>query len=344
MRSGLVNSPGPYARRMPFSVICITQRGGVARRAGTVIQITFSSASRRLGFADTPEAPMKRFCFLALLMVLSSSADAGNSLSFVVGGHRIRIEAPRHCRSPSCVSVSVPGIHQTRRWNDRSVDDDRDTAAPANPAVAAPPPVPAITAASGPAPVAPAAAVSPPVIFRPAAAATQEAAAPPQVQPARVTLPPLPPVQKQAEAVRPGPDAVPQLSRVSHQVQDEPADTPVGDWRTEGKGSVRIAACGRALCGYLLNSSSNDKGEAVLINMKPGKVSGKTDPQWTGSVYSHGSGDIYYGRIVMEGANSLRVEACALGRFYCSANVWSRIGAPSPRLISSRQVAPEPRS
>jgi hypothetical protein len=62
------------------------------------------------------------------------------------------------------------------------------------------------------------------------------------------------------------------------------------------------------------------------------------------SVYSHGSGDTYYGRIVMQGSNSLRVEACALGRFYCSANVWSRIGAPSTRLISSRQVASEPRS
>ena len=98
----------------------------------------------------------------------------------------------------------------------------------------------------------------------------------------------------------------PQIARVSHDTEAD-ADTPIGDWQTEGKGSVRITRCGNALCGYVLNASSNDKGEAVLINMKP-----KTNTQWTGSVYSHGSGDIYYGTIDMKGANTLRVEACAL--------------------------------
>ena len=34
---------------------------------------------------------------------------------------------------------------------------------------------------------------------------------------------------------------------------------PVGDWQTEGKGLVRIAKCGDALCGYVLNSSSNTR-------------------------------------------------------------------------------------
>ena len=52
---------------------------------------------------------------------------------------------------------------------------------------------------------------------------------------------------------------------------------------------MRIAECGRALCGYVIGSS-NEKGEAILINMKP-----KTDSQWTGSVYSQDSGDTYYG-------------------------------------------------
>lgn len=51
---------------------------------------------------------------------------------------------------------------------------------------------------------------------------------------------------------------------------DEPADTPVGDWQSEGSnGAIRIERCGRALCGYALKSSSSDKGEAVLVNMKP---------------------------------------------------------------------------
>ena len=93
-----------------------------------------------------------------------------------------------------------------------------------------------------------------------------------------------------------------------------------------------------ALCGYVLNSSSNDRGEAVLINMKP-----KNDRQWTGSVYSHGSGDTYYGTMDIKGANTLRVEACALGRFYCSGNNWSRIVGRPESLISSRQSSAAPR-
>ena len=35
---------------------------------------------------------MKRFCFLAVLIALSSSAYAGGSISFSVGGHRVHIE------------------------------------------------------------------------------------------------------------------------------------------------------------------------------------------------------------------------------------------------------------
>jgi len=89
----------------------------------------------------------------------------------------------------------------------------------------------------------------------------------------------------------------------------------------------------------VLNSSSNDKGEAVLVNMKP-----KSENQWTGNVYSHSSGDNYYGTMDMKGHNTLRVEACALGRFYCSGNNWSRINAKAESLISSRQNSAEPRS
>ena len=72
---------------------------------------------------------MKRFLYLVVLMALSSSAHAGNSFSFVVAGHRVIIEAPRDCSSPSCVSVSIPGIYQARggRDGDDDTDDTSDT-------------------------------------------------------------------------------------------------------------------------------------------------------------------------------------------------------------------------
>ena len=101
----------------------------------TVIQITFATASGRLVFRKTGRLSMKRFFYLVVLMALSSSAHAGSSFSFVVGGHRIRIEAPRDCNSPSCVSVSIPGIYETRGGRDRydDIDDASDAAAPAKP-------------------------------------------------------------------------------------------------------------------------------------------------------------------------------------------------------------------
>jgi hypothetical protein len=285
---------------------------------------------------------MKRFYLLAVLMALSPSAYAGSSISFSVGGHRIHIEASSHCRSTSCASVSVSGIYDSRRKHDRFDDDDATPVKPASPAprLISPPAPPASN------PPAPTVVVStPPAVYRPAAAVTQTAAAPPpppRVQQAAIPLPPPPPVQQVAIPVPPPPPApvaAPQVSRVSHEVEQEAADTPVGDWQTEGKGAVRIVRCGTALCGYILNSSSDDRGEAVLINMKL-----KTDARWTGNVYSHDSGDTFYGTMDLKTPNTLRVEACALGRFYCSGNNWSRISGRAESLMTSRQVLAAPRS
>jgi uncharacterized protein (DUF2147 family) len=274
---------------------------------------------------------MKRLYFLAALMAFIPSAHAGSSISFSVGGHRIHIEASPHCRSTSCASVSV----DSRRKGDRF---DDDSAAPVKPA----PPAPqTVTPSAPPANVQPAQTIvasPPPAVYKPAAAATQTVAAPPPpppVQQVAIPVPPPPPIAAPAEAVRP---ASP-IARVSNEVAQEEADSPVGDWQTEGRGAVRIAKCGNALCGYVLNSSSDDRGEAVLINMKP-----KNDTQWTGSVYSQDSGDTYYGTMDMKTSNTLRVEACALGRFYCSGNNWSRITGRAASLMTSRQVLAAPRS
>jgi Uncharacterized protein conserved in bacteria (DUF2147) len=276
---------------------------------------------------------MKRFCFLAALTLFSPSAYARDQVSFVVAGHRIHIEASRSCRSPSCASISISGIYESRRKQER-LDDDRDAAPPmkapetvASVAVAPPASNPVVQ------PVAPAAA---PPVFKPAAVAIQEVVPTPPPPP---PPPAAPPIDRPAEAARPAPPVAPPAAKVSRVPEEDRADTPIGDWQTEGKGAVRIAPCGGALCGYVLNSSSDDKGEAVLINMKP-----KSNSKWAGNVYSHDSGDTYYGTMEMTGPYTLRVEACALGRFYCSGNVWGRIAAKPERLISSRQSSQEPRS
>jgi uncharacterized protein (DUF2147 family) len=89
-----------------------------------------------------------------------------------------------------------------------------------------------------------------------------------------------PPIQVRTDAARPAPATAPGISRISRDVDNAPAETPLGDWQTEGnKGPVRIVRCGRALCGHLLNPSSNDNGELVLINMKP-----KAAALWSGNI------------------------------------------------------------
>jgi uncharacterized protein (DUF2147 family) len=277
---------------------------------------------------------MKQLCFLAVLMLLGSSAHAG-AISFKIGDHRVHIESSRHCRSTSCASMSVSRSLNWRHKRDRH-DDDRDEAVLAKPAPqTVSPPAP-------PSEPPKAIAASPPAVYTPAASMMQIVAAPPPpptpppapppAQQASIPLPPPPTPAKPAETVQPALQA----ERVSRQAEEGPSNSPIGDWQTEGKGRVRIGKCGSALCGYVLNSSSNEKGEAILINMKP-----KTERQWTGGVYSQDSGETYYGTMSMTGVDTLRVEACALLRFYCSGNNWSRITrrADGPSMVSA-----EPRS
>jgi uncharacterized protein (DUF2147 family) len=119
--------------------------------------------------------------------------------------------------------------------------------------------------------------------------------------------------------------AAPRLASGSSE-SDDFADTPLGDWQTEGKnGLVRIEACGASLCGYVLNPSTREKGEVILVNMKP------KFETWSGTIFSRSSGNSYYATVRMKEADTLRVEACALGKFFCSGNNWVR-------LAQARQV------
>jgi uncharacterized protein (DUF2147 family) len=305
---------------------------------------------------------MTRFYALAVLMLLGSPAYAGDSFSFVIGGHHIHVERSRHCNSASCVSVSIPGIYEKRARRDRYDDEFRDAPPPAPvtasaaPAVAAPqvsqpqvsqppvtpaPPVACAPAAAPPRPVAPqVVAAAPPQVLPPQVQPVTTAAVPqpaPSLAPAAVAPSPPPAIARPAD-VAPPPVAAPRISKVVHRVEEAP-DSPLGDWQTEGhKGYVRIEPCGQALCGYVLDASTNAKGETVLIDMKS-----KTSSEWSGNIYSRNSGNTYYATMTLKGPDSLQVEACALGKFFCSGNAWTRIAKPE-RLVTYRHVSTEPRS
>jgi uncharacterized protein (DUF2147 family) len=183
------------------------------------------------------------------------------------------------------------------------------------------PPPPALPAAAPPQPIGP-----PP---------------PPKVEPVKTMQaePPRPVEPPVAAKPVPVPAPLPQTSKVSQQTEEVPADTPLGDWQTEGnKGTVRIERCGPAMCGYLLNLASSTKGDTILINMKP-----KSGMAWSGNIYSRSSGATYYSTMSMKGPNTLRVEACALGRFFCSGNDWTRTDKAA-KLITYQPTSTTPPS
>jgi uncharacterized protein (DUF2147 family) len=313
---------------------------------------------------------MKRFSYALVLMLLSSTAHA-RDYSFSIGGHRIHVEAARHCRSLSCLSWSEVGARRAHR-----ADDDGVMPAPAAPApVTRPLPV---------APACPPAAVTPPApaVVAPAPSIVTPAPAPaalPAARPAETTAslalpkPASPRIELAAADARPVPKTGTIIDKpdatMDATVTGKPAETPdwardwsppkdapairaevkraksvvhadesaIGDWQTK-KGLIRIETCGAALCGYVLNQASNTTGETVLSNMKP-----NNDTQWSGDIFSRASGNTYHARMTLKQPDTLWVEACAIGRLFCSGNAWTRLPG-SDDLITSRDLPATPRS
>jgi uncharacterized protein (DUF2147 family) len=247
---------------------------------------------------------MKKLAIVAALLLATTTAYAGNSISFEVNGHTIRVEAPRNCQALSCLQISgISGSDfgsKSKRFDDSNYDDDNNVTAntdqPATKSRRAPVAQTAAPIAQAPAQVAPA----PAPVVAPVAAPVATTAAP-------VSEPAAPAV---VASNSPAPAA-------RNDVDPAPAapTTPVGIWSTEGnKGRVRVEPCGDNLCGYAVTS-----GEKILINMKP------SDSKWTGRIHDPDSGRNYDSTITMKGPNALRVQGCAFGGMFCGGQTWSRV-------------------
>jgi uncharacterized protein (DUF2147 family) len=235
---------------------------------------------------------MKKLYIIAALLMASTAAHAGNSLSFEIEGHKIRIEAPKNCAELSCLKISAPSLSGFKGFN--SNNDDNDVADNSNlPAQNTAPAVPATT----PQPVAP--------LASPASATTVASTAPPPVanDVAPAIAAPIAAPLPQPAPVAAAPAAAPAIT------------TPLGIWATEeNKGDVRIEPCGHNLCGYAAKT-----GERILINMKP------SDGKWTGQIHDPDSGRNYDSTIAMKGTNLLKVQGCAFGGMFCGGQTWKRI-------------------
>ena len=247
---------------------------------------------------------MKKLTIIAALLIASSAAHAGNSISFDVNGKHVRVELPTNCDALSCLKISAPGLSgsdfgfKSKRFDDDDNQVDNSTRnAPSQNVAAAP-------AVQVPAPKT----VAPVANNAPAAPTTMASTAP--VAPAPVTskVAPAAPVA--------APLAVAPAAQAPVAAAPAPAaTTPLGIWATEeNKGNVRIEECGQNLCGYAVKT-----GVKILISMKP------SGAKWTGQIHDPDSGSDYDSTIAMKGPNALKVQGCAFGGMFCGGQTWKRI-------------------
>jgi uncharacterized protein (DUF2147 family) len=267
---------------------------------------------------------MRKLFAIAAFLLASSAAQA--QYTFEYGGRTIYVDPDRGI-------VSIPGVYDNsgRKAKRSRNDQDSDRPRKQTPQEAKIDPQ---APAAGPAQTeqAPAAARTSP---ESSTATTEPSTATTNVAPADTAtstqLPasaPAPQVQQDAAPAQPAPAPVVATAPVSTPMQKQQtpdpatsATTPLGVWLTEQKeGKVRIEQCGANLCGYSVDAKSNQNGEKVLINMKPGK-----DSKWSGRIFDPNSGSTYDSTIALKGSDNLRVQGCAFGGMFCGGQTWTRL-------------------
>jgi uncharacterized protein (DUF2147 family) len=255
-------------------------------------------------FSPAQEVRMKRLFAIATFLMASTTAQA--QYTFEYGGKTIRIDPDRG-------TVSIPGVYDNTGQRGKRPRNDQDATSKQTPEQAKADPQTQAPPAPAPAPAAaePAAAPEPPITAAKAAPADTAAPDQPVQSPRPQVAAPSPPPPVVATAPPPAPAAP----------VAQPANSPLGLWLTEEKeGRVRIEQCGVNLCGYSVDQKSNQNGEQVLINMKPGK-----DSKWSGRILDPKTGSTYDSTIALKGTDTLRVQGCAFGGMFCGGQTWSRL-------------------
>jgi uncharacterized protein (DUF2147 family) len=255
---------------------------------------------------------MKKLLAIAAFLLGSTAAQA--QYTFEYGGRTIRIDPDRG-------TVSIPGVYDNSVRRTKRSHNDQDSRrqrkqtpqqAKIDPQAPAAEPAPTdqapAPAHASPEPSTPTAKVAP----ADGAISPQPPASAPQIQqdaaPAAKPVPP-PVVATTAGAPKPPAPAV------------QSANSPLGVWLTEEKeGKIRIEQCGANLCGYSVDATSNQDGEQILINMKPGK-----DSKWSGRIFDPNTGSTYESTIALKDSDTLRVQGCAFGGMFCGGQTWTRV-------------------
>jgi uncharacterized protein (DUF2147 family) len=270
---------------------------------------------------------MKKLFAIAAFLLASTAAQA--QYTFEYGGRTIRIDPDRG-------TVSIPGVYDNTGRRTKRSRSDQDSDRPRKQAPQEAKTDPQAPEATPATPAAPVATEQAPARSRPSPEpSTATARAAPSSDTITSTQPaasaPAPQLQQDTVPAtrRPEPAPViataPSLAPVQSEqgpatTATQSANSPLGMWLTEEKeGKVRIEQCGTNLCGYSVDAKSNQNGEKVLINMKPGK------DKWSGRIFDPNTGSTYDSTIALKGSDSLRVQGCAFGGMFCGGQTWSRL-------------------
>jgi len=117
---------------------------------------------------------------------------------------------------------------------------------------------------------------------------------------------------------------------------------PIGTWRTEEDATIRVSNCGGGLCATIAslkepNDPQTGKPKTDINNVDAGKrnrpivgvqiftgLRPEGANKWTGQIYNPEDGKTYDANVVLENANTLKVQGCVL--FICKTKTWTRKG------------------
>jgi uncharacterized protein (DUF2147 family) len=123
---------------------------------------------------------------------------------------------------------------------------------------------------------------------------------------------------------------------------DLAAADPIGLWIDKDGTTIRVQACGQALCGTIVglkqaidpatgrprtDKNNSDRtlrnrpliGVPVFLSMRP-----DGPRRWSGQLYDPDRGNIYTGHLIEGGQDTMRVEGCLL--MLCGGEDLTRVG------------------
>jgi hypothetical protein len=256
----------------------------------------------------------KKLFAMAALVLATTGAQA--QYTFEYGGRTFRVDPDRG-------TVSIPGVYDNSVRRAKRSRNDQDSDRPRKNA-------PQQAKVDPQAPAAPVQTDQAPAPNAPDSSSTKATLAPTDSPSAAQPQPNAPPVRQapRVPPLQPNPNLHPwspllrwrRQCRNSRPLPPQSAATPLDLSLTEEKeGKVHIEQCGANLCGYSVDAKSNQNGEQILINMKPGN-----DSRWSGRILDPNTGSTYDSTIALKGSDNLWVQGCAFGGMFCGGQTWSR--------------------